>query len=313
MSPMMKILVYGTGSVGGYFGGKLAEAGNDVTFVARGKHLEAINKNGLKVKSVKGNFVVSPINVTDDISGLAEPDLIIIGVKAGQVASAAKNIKTIIGKKTLVLPLQNGVLAPDLLINELGRENVLGGLCKIFSQIEDYGIINHSGFEPSITFGELDNNKTERVEEVQRIFQNADIVANLAQDIHVEMWKKYLFICTTSSVGAVTRAPMGKMRSIPETREVMQKVLTELYNVGVKKGINLPADIVSKTLQFIDTLPESATASMQRDIMAGRPSELFEQTGALVSFGKQEGVPTPTASLIYSCLLPMELAARNRN
>ncbi len=307
----MKILVYGTGGVGGYFGGRLAQNNNnDVTFIARGRHLEAIKDNGLKVKSVKGDFIISPVNATDKIDDIDSPDLILVCVKAGQVAEVAKTIKPIVGEKTVVLPLQNGVLAPETLINEIGESSVLGGLCRIFSQIEGYGVINHSGFEPSITFGELNNEKSVRVQEILKLFNEAQITAYIADDIHVEMWKKFLFICTTSSVGAITRSSMGVMRSIAETREVMQMLLTELYEVGIKKGVNLPKDVVSKILDFIDTLPEGATASMQRDIMAGRPSELKDQTGALVQFGKELGVPTPVGSLIYSCLLPLEIEAR---
>lgn len=306
----MKILIYGTGGVGGYFGGKLAQSGNDVTFIARGKHKEAIIKNGLIVKSVKGDFTISPANVTDNLVDLDTPDLILVCVKAGQVPDVAKSLKTLVGEKTIILPLQNGVLAPNQLIAELGKTNVLGGLCRIFSQIEGYGVINHSGFEPSITFGELSNEQSQRVKQIQQVFQEADINSHVAQDIQVEMWKKFLFICTTSSVGSITRATIGVMRSIPESRQLLKSLLTELYKVGSKKGVNLPDNIVSKTLDFIDTLPEGATASMQRDIMAGRPSELKEQTGALVKFGKELNIDTPVSSLIYSCLLPMEIAAR---
>lgn len=306
----MEILVYGTGAVGGYFGGRLAQAGNNVTFIARGKHLEAIKNKGLQVKSIKGDFTVYPAKATDNLYEVGEPDLILIAVKAGQVADAARALKSYVGVNTTILPLQNGISAPEHLIDAFGKHKVLGGLCKIFSQIEDYGIINHSGYEPSIVFGELDNDRSERAMAIFNLFKEAGIEALIPEDIIVEMWKKYLFICTTSSVGAISRSTFGEMRGTDETREIMKKVLTELYSVGKKMGINLPDNIVDKTLTFIDSLPDDATASMQRDIMAGRPSELEEQTGAIVRLGKKMKVPTPASSLIYSCLLPMEMRAR---
>ncbi len=159
----MKIAIIGTGGVGGYFGGKLAKAGYDVTFLARGEHLSAIQQKGLTVKSILGDFTIDPVKVTDRIDTIGLTDLVILGVKAWQVRDISKELLTIIKKDTTVLPLQNGVMAADELMENIRNENIIGGLCRIISKIEAPGVINHFGLEPSILFGELDNTVTERI------------------------------------------------------------------------------------------------------------------------------------------------------
>lgn len=306
----MRLAVFGTGGVGGYFGGRLAHAGEEVIFIARGPHLQAMRDHGLKVESTKGDFVVHPVQATDEPSSIGPVDVVLVCVKAWQVPDAAAAMRPSIGPDTCVLPLGNGVEAMDQLSSVLGREHVLGGICKIVSFIAAPGVIRHTGFEPEVIFGELDNRSTERVENLRAAFTRAGVSATVTPDIDVAVWTKFLFIAPYSGVGAVTRLPAGVVRRVPETRELMEKAMGEVLAVAKARGIAMPEDALKKAMAQVDALPEAATASMQRDIMAGRPSELEAQNGAVVNLGRETGVETPVNSFIYSCLLPSELKAR---
>ena len=179
----MKIAIIGTGAVGGYFGGMLAKAGNDVTFLARGEHLKAIQTIGLTIKTINGNFIINPAKATDKIKDIDSPDMIILGVKAWQIKEIAPELSEIIKTETVILPLQNGVLAVDELKEYINPENIICGLCRIISMIESPGVILHSGVEPEIVFGEMDNLKTERVIEIKNLFDKAGIKSRIADDI----------------------------------------------------------------------------------------------------------------------------------
>lgn len=306
----MRIAIYGSGSVGGYFGGRLAQAGEEVSFIARGQHLQAMQQNGLRVDSLKGDFVVKPVQATDDPQQLGEVDAVIVGVKAWQVPEAAKNMRPLIGEGTCVLPLQNGVDAPAQLAAELGEEHVLGGLCQISSLVAGPGHIRHVGLEPLIALGELDDRTSERVERLREALERAGVKVDVPENIQAAMWRKFLFIASISGVGAVTRAPVGVMRSIPETRGMLEQSLQEVYAIAKERKVALPEDVVEKTMAFIDGLGAGVVASMQRDIMEGRPSELEAQNGAVVRMGAECGVPTPLNNFLYSSLLPQERKAR---
>jgi 2-dehydropantoate 2-reductase len=184
----MRITVFGTGGVGGYFGGRLAQAGEDVTFIARGDHLRAIVANGLAVDSPDGNFRIYPARATDDVNEVGETDFVILGVKAWQVPEAARAIKPLVSASTLVLPLQNGVDAVPQLVAELGSGNVIGGLCRIVSFVVEPGHIRHAGFAPSIIIGELDNRRTDRIAEIESVFKRAGVNITIAADIQVALW-----------------------------------------------------------------------------------------------------------------------------
>src|SRR3990172_2350002 len=190
----MKFVVFGTGGVGGYFGGGLGTAGEDVVFIARGEHLQAIRSKGLRVDSIKGNFVIDPANATDQISEVGMADVILMAVKAWQVPQVAKMLSPMIGPHTFVVPMENGVEAPLQLSQALGREHVLGGLCRIFSLVAAPGHIRHAGVEPVVAFGELNKTKSERVEQLRQAFTRAGVVAEVPDDIHVAMWEKFMFI-----------------------------------------------------------------------------------------------------------------------
>ena len=300
----MRIVVFGTGGVGGYFGGRLAQAGEDVTFIARGEHLRAIRSNGLKVDSPSGDFVINPAKATDNVGEVGATDLVILGVKAWQVPEAARAIKPLVGPNTTVLPLQNGVDAVPQLVEALGSENIVGGLCRIVSYVVEPGHIRHAGFAPTIIIGELDNRRTERIAKIEGVFKHAGLDTTIAGNIQVALWTKFLFIASFSGVGALANAPAGVLRSDPKWRALMQSAMEEIYTLAHARGVDLPSDSVAKVMAAVDGLPDDATSSMQRDIAAGKPSEVESQNGAVVRMAHESAVAVPTHTLIYQTLKP---------
>ncbi len=306
----MRIAMYGTGGVGGYFGGRLAQAGMDVTFIARGSHLEAIRANGLLVSSVQGDFKIPNAKATDTPSDIGPVDAVFVAVKAWQVPEIAESIRPLIGPDTCVVPLQNGVEAASHLIEGLGPEHVVGGLCRVVALIAAPGHIQHNGGDDFVGLAELDNRPSERVEAMRAALAAAGLKAETPPDIHAALWAKFLFICAWGGVGAITRSPVGVTRSLPMTRKMLERAMTETYDVATAMGIILPESAVAIGMTAIDRQPEGGEASMQRDIQEGHPSELESQNGAVVRLGREAGVPTPTHDFIYGSLLPQELRAR---
>lgn len=307
----MRIAIFGTGAVGGYFGGRLAEAGADVSFIARGEQLNALRREGLRVTSPEGDLHLPSVRATDDPAEIGPVDIVLVGVKAWQVSEAAEAIRPMIGPATAALPLQNGVEAARQLAESLGVEHALGGLCKIAARIASPGHIVHMGVEPWIGFGELDNRRTSRVEDLRTALDAAvGVRAEIPPDIQAAIWEKFLFIVGVSGIGAVTRVPIGTFRALRGTREMLREAMEEVCELAAVRGVGLDTGIVEKTLDFIDGLPEGATASMQRDIAEGRPSELEYQNGAVVRLGGEVGVATPLNRYIYHSLLPQERRAR---
>ncbi len=307
----MHIVVFGAGGVGGYFGGRLGHAGERVTFIARGEHLRAMLRNGLKVESIEGNFTIQPVNATDDASTVKDVDAILMCVKTWQIPDAAKSILPILDPGTLVIPLENGVEAPAQLVEILGMDHVLGGLCRLASRIASPGVIQHTAIEPYVAFGELDNRPSDRSHTLLQVFLHAGVSAEIPSNINVAMWKKFLFISAVSGIGAVTRAPFGVFRSIDGTRQMLFEALNECYAVAYAQGIRLPAQSPVETLAYIDSLPTSTMASMQRDVIDGHPSELEAQNGAIVRMGQMLNIPTPVHDFIYYSLLPQEKLVRD--
>ncbi len=310
----MHTVIIGVGGVGGYFGGKIANSGQKVTMVARGKHLKAIQEHGLHVKSIFGDFVTHPFFATDDITIVEKADLILICTKSWQVTEAAQLIKPILKEDTVVIPLQNGADNAEKLLSVLPAKHVIGGLCKIYSKVEAPGVISHFGHPPEIIFGELDpdsyRDKTKRLQKIKDVFDKAAFNNVISKDISVDIWTKFMFIATVSGLGALTRATIGEMYENPGTREILEQTATEIYQVGTAKGVSFPKDLVDQIMTFIGKQPYDSTASTQRDLMEGRPSELDNFNGFIVKEGKKLGIPTPTNTFIYSCLQPMEAKAR---
>lgn len=307
----MRIAIFGTGGVGGYFGGRLAQAREDVTFIARGEHLRAMQRSGLTIEGLDGNFTVSPVRATDDPATVGHVDLVVVGVKAWQVNDAANAMKPMVGPATTVLPLQNGVDAPKQLADVLGVEQVLGGLCRIVSFVSGPGHIKHVGFDPSITIGELDNQPGQRVERIYKTLVNAGIKTSIADDFDVALWTKFLFIASFSGLGAMTGKAAGELRTNPETRAQLLTAMDEIYKLSRASNINMPADSIEKGIANVDRLPIDGTSSMQRDIAAGKPSELESQNGAVVRMAREIGMAAPIHELIYAKLKPLENEARS--
>jgi len=308
----MKIAVIGAGGVGGYFGGKLANAGFDVTFIARGKHLEAIKQAGLKVKSRFGDFHVKPVNATADIKNINQADLIIVSVKAWQVKEIRDELARRIQPDTIILPLQNGILAAEELAERIDKKHIVGGLCRIFSKIESPGVIHHFGVEPTIVFGELDKNRTSRVEKIKQVLDTAGITSHISMDIEADLWRKFIAICA-GGLMAVSRTTYGELRELQETRKMMVALLKEIYRISQKIGIDIENDFVDKTVAFFDSFPYESTTSLARDIWEGKPSEIDYQNGTVVNLGKRYGIKTPVNEFIYTCIIPMELKARRNS
>ena len=307
----MKILIFGIGGVGGYFGGKLAQAGFNVTMIARGKHLEEINKNGLEVESINGDFKVKPYLATDNLAEVPTPDLVILGVKSWQIQEVANRLKPIISAETIILPLQNGANNVEKILEILPKRNVLAGLCHIVSFVERPGKIKHVSFEPRITFGEIDNSSSERIQRLKSVFEKAGITNFNPENIQLEIWKKFLFITTISGLGGLTRVSIDKIRESEYLYDLLLKTAQEIKLVANAKGIPLAEEHLEKAFEIVQNQPPGTTASTQRDIMAGRPSELENFNGFIVKEAEKLGIATPVNKMIYECLLPMEKEARN--
>lgn len=307
----MRIAVYGSGGVGGYFGGRLAQIGQDVTFIARNESLAALRSQGLKVGSIAGDFSIDKVAVTNNPAEVGVVDYVLCCVKSWQVAAAAKAIKPMVGPETLVIPLQNGVEAPYQLGEELDPSNVLGGLCAIVAFLAGPGHIKHSGANPLIRFGHLDNRPDPRVNALSETFNHCSgVKSSIPDDVLVAMWQKFMLIAPWSGLGAVSRAPIGVLLEQAETREMLVQATEEIFQLGLAREINLPADSVAKTMATLEGIPPNSTTSMQRDLVRGRPSELDAQNGAVVRLAKEVEVDTPINRFFLNSLRSLELRAR---
>lgn len=306
----MRIAVFGTGGAGGYFGARLASAGQEVTFIARGEHLEAIRDSGLTVETPGGEIVIRPARATDDPAQVGAVDAVLVGVKAWQVPEAARAIRPLIGPDTFALPLQNGVEAASQLESVLGTEHVVGGLCGTLSWKVGPGRIHSIGAVNFVKLGELDNRASDRTERLRAALDRAGVKVEIPADIRRALWEKFLFVVSLGGVGAVARAPVGVLRTLPETRAMLARCMEEIRAVAQARGITLADSVVADTLKFVDTLDPEGTTSLQRDVVDGKPSELDAWNGAVVRLGRESGVPTPLHEFLYESLLPQERKAR---
>lgn len=306
----MRIAVFGVGGVGGYFGARLAQSGEEVTFIARGEHLDSIREHGLRVDSILGDFILHSAQATSDPKQVGAVDMVLLGVKAYQVETVLPALHPLIGPGTTIVPLQNGVEAPNQIAKVFGTKHVVGGLAKIISFKVGAGYIRHAGADPYIAIGDMDKRPSERTERIRRVFQRSGISVDAPLDIEAALWKKFLFVVSWGGVGAMSDAPIGVIRSIPETRKMLEQSMAEVLSVAKAKKISIEEDVIRNTMAFVDTLPANGTTSLQRDIMDGYPSELDFWNGAVVRLGKKEGVETPLNNFIFGSLLPRELRAK---
>lgn len=306
----MRIGVFGTGGAGGHFGARLAEAGEDVVFIARGEHLQAIRAEGLRVEMPEREIVIRPAAATDDPAEAGPVDAVLVGVKSWQVEEASRAMRPMLGPDTFVVPLQNGVEAAGQLAATLGAERVLGGLCATFSFIVAPGRIRSIGQVHTVGFGELDNRASERAQRLRRAFEAAGVRATVPPDIHVALWQKFLFVVPFGGVGAVAGEPIGVLRSQPEARRMLLDGMREIFTVGKARGVPVPEGSVEKGMEFLESLSPDGTTSLQRDIAEGRPSELEAWSGAVVRLGREAQVETPVHASLYGRLRPLERRAR---
>ncbi len=306
----MKWVVVGPGAVGGYFGARLAAAGEQVAFVARGRTLEALRTKGLSVESILGNVTLPKVEASDRPADLAPADVVLVTVKGWQLEGSLAAIAELAKSGAVIMPLLNGVDAEAVLSKHVPHKQLVLGLCSILSTVVEPGHIRHFGMVPIFKFGEPDNSRSDRVERILAVLKKANVDASIPSDIHVALWEKYMFIAGLGSVSAAAHAPVGDVRTTPQTRALLERAIREIHTLGRASGVKLSDDAVERTVAFIDSLPPEGTTSMQRDLAQGKRSELDLLTGAVVRMGKEKNVPVPVHETLYSVLLPHELAAR---
>ena len=300
----MRIAIFGTGGVGGYFGGLLARAGYEIAFIARGAHLKAIKEHGLSIKSPYGDFNLFPVQATDKSEEAGTFDYVIVAVKHYHLQDAVSDMKPLVSSQTTVIPLLNGVDAHEHLIRALGTGPVVGGLSSIVSMIESPGVIRHESQLRRIIVGELDGHKSKRVERMIQAWVDCGIEAIHSDDILTAIWTKFLFIASFGGVSSLSRAAAGEILNNPETRNLLIQAMREVEALARVQEIALAPDIVQETMSFIEGLEPTATSSMQRDVASGRPFELEAFSGTILRLGRKFGVPTPVHTIIYALLRP---------
>jgi 2-dehydropantoate 2-reductase len=298
----MKIAVMGTGGVGGYFGGRLAASGEDVTFIARGEHLKAIQANGLQVLSATGDILVKPATVTDDPRQVGHADLVMIGVKLWATDEAIAAIAPMMGPQSTAVSFQNAVIAEDKLIGAYGKERVWGGVANIAALIERPGVIRHNGTMAVLMAGELDGRRTPRLAAFAQACEKARIEFRIPGNIDTAIWEKYVFLAAMSSMTALTRLPIGALREDPDTRAMLATLMSEVQSVGRAKGVALDEGLIDRLIARMDGLPRPMVASMLGDLERGNRLELPWLAGGVVEMGKALNVPTPAADFVFTAL-----------
>jgi 2-dehydropantoate 2-reductase len=298
----MKIAIIGAGGVGGYFGARLAAAGQDVWFIARGAHLQAMREHGLQVYSANGDVLVKPCQATAVPAEVGPADIVMIAVKLWATDEALRDAAPMVGPGTAVVSFQNGVGAVDRISAAYGRGRTLGGVANIAAVIEQPGVIRHTGTMAGLTFGELDGSLSPRVQALAAACAQAGIAHKGSEEIQKAIWEKYVFLVAASSMTALTRLPLGPIREDPDTRALMAEIMAEVAAVGRAKGVALDADLVDRLLVRLDGLPRVMVASMLGDLERGNRLELPWLAGGVVALGKQCGVATPANQFIYAAL-----------
>lgn len=300
----MKIAIYGAGGVGGYFGGRLAQAGADVRFITRDDHLKALRADGLTVESVAGNFSQT-VPATDDPREIGPCDYVFFCVKSYDTESAAAELEPLLTDNTAVLSLQNGVDNEEKLANALGRESVMGGVAYIFSTIKAPGVIEHTGGPARIVFGEFDGTGSDRATALENLCERAaGMEGVLSDDILQELWEKYTFICAQAGVTAAIRRPIGEIRAVDESWELFVTLLDEVAAVAAAEGVAVPDATIEKWIEFAQDLEPNAYSSLHYDMVHEKRMELEALHGTVVRKAAAHGVPVPRTDTIYAILKP---------
>lgn len=301
----MKIAVMAAGGVGGYFGARLATAGEDVHFIARGTHLKAIKQNGLKLESALGDLHVEDARATDDPGTIGTADIVLFAVKLGDSEAAAASCRPLLGPNSTLIMLQNGVDGVARLAPILGLEAVVGGVAYISSFIEKPGTIGHHGNFARLQFGEADGSKSARLSVFTATCAKAGFDAEFAPDIELAQWQKFVLLVGMSGATAMTRQPIGPILNDATERELFFNLMAETAAVGSARGIALDTDYAQDRLAFAETsLPPGMKASMLDDLERGKPLELDWLSGEVSRLGREHGVPTPANDAVYAALKP---------
>jgi 2-dehydropantoate 2-reductase len=300
----MRIAVVGAGGVGGGFGAALAKAGADVTFIARGAHLAAMKSKGLRIEGGRGETHLVPTQATDDPKTVGPVDYVLFCVKLWDVESAGEHIKPLVGPNTAVIPLQNGIDAPERLLPILGPTAVMGGVAQISASIVEPGVVRQVGTFMRLLFGELDGSPSARGEALLAMCQKAGFDATLSDQIVTELWLKFILLAANASVVAVARQPIGRLRDDPDMKLQFIAAYNEVIAVGKARGVKLPADTLDRMLAFNAGAPPTMKPSMALDLERGNRIELPWLGGKVVELGRQLGVPTPTHAFMYAALKP---------
>lgn len=305
----MRIAIMGSGGVGGYFGGRLAAAGEDVTFIARGAHLDAIRAHGLVLESTLGDVTVTPAQASDDPAAVGPVDLVIFTVKLYDTEAAAEATRPLLGPATGVVTFQNGVDSTEVLGRLLGIEHVIGGVAQIGAVVARPGVIRHSSPFARFLFGELDGAPSTRVEALAQACTAAGIDHEVSTDISLAIWRKMIFLAPMSGMTALLRQPIGPIRADPDTRAMLERCIDEAVQVAIAARVQVTDSAVEETMGWVDALAPGMRSSMLEDLEQGRRLELPWLSGALVRLGRTLGVPTPTHAFITTALKP-HLAGR---
>jgi 2-dehydropantoate 2-reductase len=300
----MKVAVFGAGGVGGYFGGLLAYAGHDVTFIARGEHLRALQQDGLRVRSINGDFDVVPAQATQDPAEIGPVEYLVVGLKHYHLAAAAPQMHPLIGPDTTVVPLLNGVDAHEMLIDHLGDKQVVGGFCSLSTLVEEPGLIRQKTQMRRVVVGELDRTKSERVERLVQAWAETGAEAVHPDDIFVALWTKFVFIASFGGVTSLARCTAGALRDTPQTWALFSQAMREVETLARARNIELASDVVDSITEMALALEPGVTSSMQRDVAAGRPFELDAFSGATLRMAGEVGLEVPAHQTIDALLRP---------
>ncbi|WP_028935831.1 ketopantoate reductase family protein [Pseudonocardia spinosispora] len=298
----MRIAVMGTGGVGGYFGARLAQSGHDVSFIARGRHLEAIRTNELRVESASGDIHLPEVDATDDPASVGPVDLVLFGVKLWDTEASAELIKPMLGEQTGVVSFQNGVVKDDILRRVLGAEHVIGGVCYIAATIAGPGVIRHTGTLQKLVFGEYDGATSKRVQAFHDACADSGIDVEISNRIEQTIWEKFVFLVGLSGTTSTARVAIGPIRTDPRSREFLHDVMAEVVEVARAQGVPLPEDYADDRLIFTDGVPAAMTSSMHQDLERGNRLEVRWLSGDVVERGKALGVATPCNRAITDIL-----------
>ena len=300
----MKIAVMGAGAIGGYFGGRLAKAGFDVSFIARGHHLDAIRENGLKVLSPLGDFTIFLEEITDDPAKVGPVDVILFMVKNYDTMQAAEQIKPMVGPDTAIIPFQNGVDARAMLSNFLGSGNVLGGVAFIPASILEPGVIKHNAKLAKLVFGEFDKQITPRAVAFLDALEKAGIEGEISTDISMVLWSKLMFLTSMSAINCITRQPAGLLQSDKETIALYMDAMREVAAVASAHGIALGEEVIANNMALAQSFPPNNKTSMFHDLEAGRRLEIDYLSGSVVRLGREKGIETPIHRTAWVAIKP---------